>query len=157
MTVSDTPPPLTDGDLEFIRDAVERRTDHYSDRQRLLAEVDRFRSMKCATCGKRIGYLNYKGYLLGWGCADGDECAENAMAAEIDRLRDEVATISRGMDEMDHENQRLRAENTALAAKLAVVRGLSGNESMSQGHRFGYESALKDVRAALSETGGTES
>ena len=43
MTAPEPTQPLTDERLASIRDAVERRADHFSDRKLLLAEVDRLR------------------------------------------------------------------------------------------------------------------
>lgn len=41
--------------------------------RRLREENDTLRSMKCVVCGKRVGYINHKGQLFGWSCADGDD------------------------------------------------------------------------------------
>ena len=53
---------------------------------RLLAEVDRLRELKCVICGSRVAHLNYAGYIIGWGCADGGVCNPNPVEAERDAL-----------------------------------------------------------------------
>jgi hypothetical protein len=94
MTASDTPPPLTDEEVERYRELIDLHRQYgpalsIEGEARLVAEVERLRSMKCAACGKRIGYLNYKGHLLGWGCADDDEC-EQGKPHRVDTERGEV-------------------------------------------------------------------
>lgn len=47
--------------LRSERDTARRTAEHY-------------RAMRCAVCGKRVAYVNVNGEVIGWGCADGDEC-----------------------------------------------------------------------------------
>jgi hypothetical protein len=189
MTI--TPPtgdtPLTDEALETIRTTIESGTGAYYGvyAKILIAEVDRLRSMKCATCGKRIGYINYKGYLLGWGCADAEQC-EQGLPHRFDTERGEVlvedswfkvedlpeilgnfmrASAEHGREAKRHamEVQRLRAENTALAAKVSTAREAweAAETAWMAGVAWPGDMAVilehcKAMRAALGETGGTD-
>jgi hypothetical protein len=36
---------------------------------------------KCSRCGMRIGYVNYRGHVFGWGCADGEDESDRAILA----------------------------------------------------------------------------
>lgn len=70
--------PMTDAELADIRGRLTgtvRTAFLHSDARRLLDEVDRLRELKCETCGMRVAHLNCNGYVIGWGCADGEQCA----------------------------------------------------------------------------------
>lgn len=140
-------PPLTEEELQAVRDlfaalAVSIGSGYREERAlaarvpRLLAEVDRLRAMKCATCGKRIGYINHKGHLLGWGCADGEEC-EQGLPHRFDTERGEVlvegswfkvedlpdilGNFMRASVEYGREAKRYAMEIGRLKAELAAV------------------------------------
>jgi hypothetical protein len=138
-----TTTPLTDEELAEIDRLWGGHQTYVRD---MLSEIRRLRAMKCASCGKRIGYINHKGHLLGWGCADGEECKQG-LPYRFDTERGEVlvedswfkvddlpdilgnfmrAAADHGREAKKHamEVQRLRAENTALAAKVAAVQAL---------------------------------
>lgn len=36
---------------------------------------------KCAQCGMRLGHVNYRGHVIGWGCADGEHYDERLQLA----------------------------------------------------------------------------
>jgi predicted RNA-binding Zn-ribbon protein involved in translation (DUF1610 family) len=53
---------------------VSKTVNMLADLSLLLAEVERLRELKCETCGMRVAHLNCNGYVIGWGCADGEKC-----------------------------------------------------------------------------------
>jgi len=145
MTASDTPPPLTDEELQQYRDLIDMHRQYgpalsIEGEARLLAEVDRLRAMKCAACGKRIGYLNYKGHLLGWGCADGEEC-DQGRPHRFDTERGEVLV----------EDSWFKVDD------LPDILGNFMRASAEHGREAKrYAMEIARLRAALGETGGTD-
>lgn len=74
----------------------------------LINEVDRLRELKCSVCGKRVAHLNHAGHVIGWGCADGENC-------EDDRL---VQARAAGWDEgyaLGVDDERTSADNVGIA------------------------------------------
>jgi hypothetical protein len=60
------------------RDAARRTAEHY-------------RAMKCAVCGKPAAYVNVAGEVIGWGCADGNECTDAEVGmGDLAVMLDEV-------------------------------------------------------------------
>jgi chromosome segregation ATPase len=83
-----TTQPLTDERFEQIRDAVERRADHYNDRLLLLAEVDRLRAALAES-----------------------ETRRKDLARRLDQHRDDLVNVN-------SEIARIVSDNNAQADKL---------------------------------------
>lgn len=46
---------------------------------------------KCVSCGMRIGYVNYRGHVLGWGCANAGTDDTLALARDLGRALTDLA------------------------------------------------------------------
>jgi len=55
------------------------------ERDAALARVAHLEELKCAVCGMRVAHLNHGGHVIGWGCADGEQCAVPAPVAAAER------------------------------------------------------------------------
>lgn len=112
---------------------VSKTVNMLADLSLLLDEVDRLRELKCETCGMRVAHLNCNGYVIGWGCADGEKCEPasgmphtpaQGAAAELEKIRADLDASKARRDappETEIEYlQRMGAEFRSNMARLAA-------------------------------------
>lgn len=93
---------LAQSKAEAERDALAAKLDAANAR---IAELE---ELKCSVCGLRVAHLNANGFVIGWGCANGDNCKD-------DRL---VQARAAGWDEgykSGVDDERTSADNVGIA------------------------------------------
>lgn len=87
---------------------------------------------KCAQCGMRLGHVNYRGHVLGWGCAEGDGYDDRLQLAPqlgkalidlIDRCAadDDEAPIEAMVEAIANDHRIIPDAGPALADVVAAV------------------------------------
>lgn len=79
-----------DGELYLVTDAPKDLAWLVEEYRRLrevldaeTTRVNELERLKCSVCGMRVAHLNQAGHVIGWGCADGEQCKPETDWADV--------------------------------------------------------------------------